>query len=56
MKSNFFTETEWIEICDKYVKPRLDEYHVTTRQEGYPCRPASAGVPSSCIDRSAVVP
>ena len=26
-KSAFFTEEEWMEICDKYVKPRLDEYH-----------------------------
>lgn len=27
MKSNFFTEAEWKEIADKYIKPRLEEYH-----------------------------
>ena len=56
MKSNFFTEAEWGEICEKYVKPRLDEYHVTTYREDRPCRPASAEGPSSCIDRSVVAP
>lgn len=25
-KSNFFTAVEWQEICNRYVKPRLDEY------------------------------
>ena len=26
-KSNFFTEAEWLEIAEKYIKPRLKEYH-----------------------------
>lgn len=26
-KSNFFKESEWKEICEKFVKPRLHEYH-----------------------------
>lgn len=27
LKSNFFFEEEWIEICDRFVKPRLNQYH-----------------------------
>lgn len=27
MKSNFFTEEEWKEVADKFIKPRLGEYH-----------------------------
>jgi len=27
LKSDFFTEGQWMEISDKYIKPRLDEYH-----------------------------
>jgi len=53
MKSNFFTEQEWVEICDKYVKPRLDDYHVTTYQAGRLFQSTSAEAPSSCTARSA---
>ena len=27
MKSNFFTADEWKEIADRYIKPRIIEYH-----------------------------
>lgn len=33
LKSDFFREDEWLEICKLFVKPRLDEYHVKIRGE-----------------------
>jgi len=27
LKSNFFRENEWKEICNKYIIPRFEEYH-----------------------------
>lgn len=27
LKSNFFTDKEWMQIAKKYIKPRLNEYH-----------------------------
>ncbi|MBX4188436.1 MAG: hypothetical protein KW793_04905 [Candidatus Doudnabacteria bacterium] len=29
-KGNFFTESEWLEIANKYIKPRLVIYHTPT--------------------------
>ena len=26
-KSDFFTEQEWLDIAEKYIRPRLNEYH-----------------------------
>ena len=30
MKSNFFTAEEWLEIANRYIKPRIIEYHKHT--------------------------